>query len=451
MSGSRFFLFDLRAVARATLRGVPMARHSIAAGSVDRAMRAGQPARLAFTLIELLVAVTIIGMLAGLALGGMYRANIAAKQLNTKTTVNRVAVQISEIWESYRTRKLPIDPKLILQSQGNPPYQYQYLNAVAWLQYFATIRTAAGIPTATTFYPDPKSTFGNGVNPSNSLQIAALRLAAARELMRLELPSTFDDFLTPKQTNPPDPTPSANYAPVTTLLIPQPMSGSGTPLANPGGLSEQYRQFFITHATEYNEQYQNAECLYMIIKFASQNELGQRSIVDDPRLVGDVDGDGMPEIQDSFSAASSTPTPGSPYTQYNNPISFVRWPVGYISDLQPQPAMLSATQYNYEYAASRHDIFDPLRIDPRAFVLTPLVYSGGLDGAYGLWDWEMLFTQQTPPKLQTQTLLDLNDPFWADTNHALLGTQMDLNTPAPATGTGAYLDNITNHLLSTSR
>ena len=78
-------------------------------------------ARSAFTLIELLVAVTVIGMLAALALGGMYRANVSAKQLNSKATVNRIAVQINEIWESYRTRKLPIDPRLVLQSNNQPP------------------------------------------------------------------------------------------------------------------------------------------------------------------------------------------------------------------------------------------------------------------------------------------------------------------------------------------
>ncbi len=402
--------------------------------------------RSAFTLIELMVAISIIGLLAAMALGGMYRAGVSAKQLNSKTTVNKIAVQINEVWESYRTRKLPIDPKQVLQSQGNAPYQYQYPNAVSWLTYFSSVRTAAG---ATAIYPDPQAPPGyNGVNPNNNLQIAAIRLAAVRELMRLELPSTFNDFLTPASTNPPDPNPAANYTPVRTLLIPQPMNGSN-PMANPGGLSEQYRQFFVAHATEYNEKYQNAECLYLIIKFASQNELGQKSITDDPRLVGDVDGDGMPEIQDAFSAGSYNPAPaGSPFTQHNNPVSFLRWPAGYISDLQRQPAMLSSTQYNYGYAGSRHDIFDPLRVDPRAISLTPLVYSSGVDGAYGLWDWYVLYTQQAQ---QAQMLAALNDPFWFDSNHPLLGTQMDINTPAPATGIGEYQDNITSHQLNTRR
>lgn len=396
--------------------------------------------RAAFTLIELLVTITIIGLLAALALGGMYRANLAAKQTNSKTTISKVAMQINEIWESYRTRKLPIDPRLVLQPTSGvatSPYYMQYCAATGtnnfspgWLPYIQTIRNTA-TPGLTAVYPDPSTL---GTNPNNNLQIAALRLAATRELMRLELPCTFNDFLTPKATGASvDPNPANNWAPVKTLLIPQPLTAGGVPLANPGGLSEQYRQFFKANATTYNESYQNAECLYLIIKFASQNELGQRNITDDPRLVGDVDGDGMPEIQDSFVAGTFTPPqPGSPYTLHNNPISFIRWPAGFYSDLQPGP---QNGQTNNDYAAARHDIFDPLRLDPRAFTLTPLVFSGGMDGSHGLLDWRVVYTQGA----SVQNVFYLNDPYWTDSNGLLLGVPVD----------STYNDNLTNHQLST--
>lgn len=414
--------------------------------------RTPNPARQGFTLVELLVAIAIIGILAALALGGMYRATLAAKQTNSKTTVNKVAVQINEIWESYRTRKLPIDPQLVLQA-STPGSQYyaQWCAATGsagyapgWLPYYTTVQSTT----------KGTSTLYSGVaSPMNNLQVAALRLAATHELMRLEMPSTFNDFLTPVKTNPPDPDVTNNSTPVKTLLIPQPYGASG-PLANPGGLSEQYRQFFIANAKTYNELYQNAECLYMIIKFASQNELGQKNITDDPRLVGDVDGDGMPEIQDAFNSGTFTAPPaGSAITQHNQPISFLRWPAGFLSDLQPGPTVEQYAQAStpalayIEYAASRHEIFDPLQIDPRAFTLTPLVYSAGADGAYGLIDWWILYTKPSWPN-GTADLFHLNDPYYQDPSASPplqpLGTQINTSTSY-----GQWADNITNHQVST--
>jgi prepilin-type N-terminal cleavage/methylation domain-containing protein len=409
--------------------------------------------RRGFTLIELLVSISIIGILAGLALGGMYRANVSAKQLNSKTTVSKVTAQINEIWESYRTRKLPIDPRLVLQSSGSPPYTVQYANALTWFAYFSNIRSMAGIPTAS----DPINALPSTAAFGNNIQIAALRLAATRELMRLELPCRMSDITSSTSGSP------SNAQPVQTLLIPQPMNSSGQPLANPGSLSEQYRQFFMTHATSFNVTNESAECLYMIIKFASQNELGQKSITDDPRLVGDTDGDGLPEIQDAFNAGTYTPPPvGSPYTQHNMPIAFVRWPAGFLSDLQPGPtlAQYSAANPSNDYAAARHDIYDPLSVDPRAFRIVPLVFSAGADRTYDIWEHNAYANISATQKLFAQ-----NDPYYTDNFAPIFPLQSNVQDPlpggqmAPATvwgpsntpGTGGYNDNITNHLLSTNR
>lgn len=416
--------------------------------------------RVGFTLVELMVAISIIGLLAAMVLGGMYRASVSAKQLNSKTTVNRVAAQLNEIWESYRTRKLPVDPKLILQSGGNPPYAVQYPNALSWLTYYSSIRTAGG--GAPIFNPPAIP-----ANPNNNLQVAAIRLAALRELMRLELPCRFSDFTSSTSGSP------SSAQPVQALLIPQAMTSTGTPQANPGGLSEQYRQFFMAHATTFNTQYESAECLYMIIKFASQNELGQRSITDDPRLVGDVDGDGMPEIQDAFAAGSFTPAPGgSPYIQHNMPIAFIRWPAGFLSDLQPGPTFgqynnsynpPQSWAYTYEYAGARHDIFDPLRIDPRAFAITPLVFSAGPDGIYDVWEHSVLpsiaahsdpyFTDNAPAANSTPIfpIQPNSQNLSPGIQDPLPGAVMDLGTtwPQGSVGSGGYADNITSHQLKT--
>jgi prepilin-type N-terminal cleavage/methylation domain-containing protein len=412
--------------------------------------------RSAFTLIELLVAISIIGILAALALGGMYRANLSANRVNSRATVNKVGAQVQEIWESYRTRRLPIDPRQMLLSGGSVPYTYQYSNAVNWLTYYATIRSNVYPVT-----PEPLAQAPGTPGFPNNIQVAAIKLAATRELMRLELPCQFSDF-----TSSPSGTTPSNAAPIQALLIPQPMNGT-VPLANPGGLSEQYRQFFMQNATTYNDQYQSAECLYMILKFASQNELGQRSIANDPRLVGDIDGDGMPEVQDAFNASIYSPAPaGSPYSQHHMPISFIRWPVGFISEMQPGPPLTSQTGWTptVEYAAARHDIFDPLRVDPRAFTLTPLVYSAGAPSVavspysdYDIWEGHSYANAGA-----TKALAQF-DPYYTDkyttpifpvsqnTVDPLPGTQMDpgVTWPGGQVSTGAYADNITNHLLST--
>ncbi|HVX12623.1 MAG TPA: type II secretion system protein [Pirellulales bacterium] len=442
--------------------------------------------RRGFTLIELLVSISIIGILAGLALGGMYSANVAAKRANTRTTIMKVNAQIMEIWGSYQSRTLPMNPAVFMQPTSNAagsPYYVQWNAATGndsrfspgWLSYYQTMRTSiytstsGGSSVPTVFFPDPKAPPGNfGMNPNNNMQVAVLRLAATHELTRLELPCQFSDFTSSTSGNP------ANAAPVRTLLIPQALDASGNPIANPGGLSQQYLTFFKTNATTFNTDYQSAECLYMILKFATQNEFGQKSITDDPRLVGDVDADGMPEIQDAFNSSTFSPgIPGSPYTQHNMPISFIRWPVGFISDLQPGPSQalssLSGWQPTVQYAGTRHDLADPLRIDPRAFLMTPLVYSAGKSSSaqqpysdYDIWEGhsyvglsasEKLFAQNDP--YYTESSGGTPTPIFPVTGNASLdplpGTQMDpgTNWSGGQIGSGAYADNITNHSLNT--
>ena len=435
--------------------------HALATSHYPLSTSPSRRSRHAFTLIELMVAIAIIGILAAIMLGGMWRADVAAKRTNSKTTVIKVAAQLQEIWDSYRTRKLPINPQLILQASSGvagSPYYPQWCAATGngglspgWLPYYNTVRTTIG---ASTLNPTAPS-------PLNNLQVAAIRLAATHELMRLEMPCQFTDF-----TSSPSGTTPANAAPVQTLLIPQPFNASG-PLANPGGLSEKYRQFFKANATAYNDSYQSAECLYMIIKFASQNELGQKSITDDPRLVGDADGDGMPEIQDSFNCGTFTPAaPSAQFPQHNMPIAFIRWPVGYLSDLQPGPTTNTGTWTDTtEYAAKSHEIFDPLRIDPRAFTTKPLIFSAGATGSmsspysdYDIWEGHSYAGLTASQKLFAQ-----NDPYYTKSLtpifplsgnaslEPLPGTQMDPGTSwvGGQLGLGNYVDNITNHLLNT--
>jgi prepilin-type N-terminal cleavage/methylation domain-containing protein len=191
---------------------------------------------------------------------------------------------------------------------------------------------------------------------------AARRLLAVRELMRLELPDRITDVSD-------DPV-ILNGVPATTLAYRR-------RVAQAGG--------FATWTPEH----QQAECLYLIL--ASMQD-GTRSGLDFFRdnEIGDVDGDGMPEILDAW----------------GNPIRFLRWAPGYESPLQPNtPSMLNGYAYGAELRA---DPFDPLKLDPRwknnnsddrhypyssipggvnftlddPFQLFPLVFSAGPDGLY---------------------------------------------------------------------
>jgi prepilin-type N-terminal cleavage/methylation domain-containing protein len=95
----------------------------------------------AFTLVELLVTITIIGILAGLVLGALHAAGQAGKEAATKATIAKLNSIIMERYESYLTRRVPIN--------------------------------TAGL--------DPQ-------------QAARVRLASLRLLMRLEVPDFFSDI-----------------------------------------------------------------------------------------------------------------------------------------------------------------------------------------------------------------------------------------------------------------
>jgi prepilin-type N-terminal cleavage/methylation domain-containing protein len=95
-----------------------------------------------FTLVELLVTITIIGMLAAMMLGALHAAGNIGKEAATKATIAKLNGIIMQRWESYLTRRVPIQI---------PP---------------GTTPTAA----------------------------ATMRLNAIRDLMRMEMPDHYSDI-----------------------------------------------------------------------------------------------------------------------------------------------------------------------------------------------------------------------------------------------------------------
>lgn len=176
-------------------------------------------------------------------------------------------------------------------------------------------------------------------------------------------------------------------------------------------------------------QYEDAECLYMIATLSGQFQdvlTGLR-----PEQVGDVDNDGKKEFLDAW----------------GNPIAFLRWAPGFVSDLNPptdpnvNPALTSPPRaYSPIQIAdtiNRHDPFDEPITDVTAYALFPLIYSAGPDGSggpggggtspYGL----VHSASGWPNASLAQTCLFNN------------GTVL-IGAPDPANAS-AYLDNITSH------
>ena len=65
--------------------------------------------RFAFTLVELLVTITVLAILASLLLGALFAAQDAARAQKTRSTIAKLHGLMMDRWESYRTRRLPIE------------------------------------------------------------------------------------------------------------------------------------------------------------------------------------------------------------------------------------------------------------------------------------------------------------------------------------------------------
>jgi len=272
-----------------------------------------------FTLVELLVVVTIIAILSSLVLGALWGAMEQAREARTRALVRKLNTMIMLRWESFATRRVPVDLRRLVQ------------NNVA-------VQNAIGF-------------YGLGpANPDDSRHIAVARLMAIRELMCMEMPDRFNDVT------------EMNVAPGPLVL------------SQPTSISRTYFQRIGAAPSNFN--YQNAECLYGIIAFGLEDELALDQFK--PNEIGDKDGDGLLEFHDGW----------------GNPVRFLRWAPGFISELQPDPRGLNPLNpMTRTFSLENHDPFDPLRqFDipptetdyPRGFALVPLVYSAGPDGSYDI-------------------------------------------------------------------
>ncbi len=295
-----------------------------------------------FTLVELLVVIVIIGILTAMVGVVAIGAGQASRESNTRSMITKVDRLVSQHHHTYRSRRAPLNP--------------------------ATENVIRVNTSATTRGP----------------AMAEARLYALRELMVMEMPDRWSDVLLKPVTNPP-----ANVTPGSPAYL---SPSAGSTFGGPTPLVEAYRRQYYSIANSINSitgspntadlitDNQGAECLYMIVMYATAN--GEARGLFNENQIGDVDGDGAPEFLDGW----------------GRPINFLRWAPGFESDLQLNANKLEAAGIDQWIALAdgHHDPLDMYRADPLAFALTPLVFSAGPDGEYGIRTVKPAVTWATP-------------------------------------------------------
>ena len=189
-----------------------------------------------FTLVELLVVITIIGLLAGLAMGALSSARETARIAKTKSTIAKLDLLVQQHYDSYRTRRVTI--YWIDNSSGSPVY---------------------------------KRVTPSGLEPRAA---ARFRLRAIRDLMRMEMPDRRSDFL--------------NGPTVCGTL------GTTDYFIRTSTLARRYRRLYNTDTP--SGEYTSAESLYMWLTSAIP-EIREKFAESE---IGDADQDDWPEFLDGW-------------------------------------------------------------------------------------------------------------------------------------------------------
>ncbi len=215
-------------------------------------------------------------------------------------------------------------------------------------------------------------------------QAAQMRLQALRDLMRMEMPERWND------------------------VRGDPVSGIQRP-----ALSVAYFALFQDALSRAGEEKvglnSHAECLYLIVMTGTSSAREQFSESE----IGDTDGDGLMEFLDGW----------------GKPIYFLRWAPGFTSESTIQ----SGDPVN------DHDPLDVRNVDPPAFRLVPLIYSGGNDNSR----YDPITGQNEHYDINTGQNVQFNGDPYADPS---IGAPMDKH------GDGMnHYDNITNHAIRSNR
>lgn len=365
--------------------------------------------RSALSLVELLISIAIISILGAILLGAASVAGEVAREARTKALISRLHTLLMERYDSYRNVRVELKAAAEVDS----------------LALRAELATHGGFALPSDLTADPTV-------QQDPRVVAMARLHGQRELMKVEMPDRWSDWVGTDRTydlNPNNPLPSVPLTEVRSKLH---------VLNNIPSLTRVYHRAYqrmVDAGATVGQAMDNqgAECLYLVIMNATGD--GEARALFGESDVADTDGDGALEFVDGW----------------GNPISFLRWAPGFASDAQESVASLirieqreGATQVR-EAIENDHDPLDLFRVDnpdltnftapssylgARAWRLTPLILSAGGDEETGI---------REDPEDWT-TLLDPYDDVDTAAGHQTYGEQTDTET---------YADNLHNHSIAT--
>ncbi|MFN3190241.1 MAG: type II secretion system protein [Aureliella sp.] len=330
-----------------------MNKQTTTTGSVHRTTASASRRLAGFTLIELLVAISILGIMAGMALYSLAGAQTDARNARTRGTVSKLNEIILQRWEEYRYRA--VDVKV----------------PDAWK---IPVRDANRGGNVTTLPYSPR-------------EKARVRMVMLRDMMRMEMPDRITDLLTePSQylmvPNQPNMGPAALLRPIPpgwgvvyealrSRVNANPAAFPGVLPASTGGslAGSTTMPGFIGPggAAAWHRSVSSAELLYLIVATTNFNGASALEYFR-PSEVADTDSDGLLEFVDAW----------------QSPIEWVRWPAGYDSDLvryaNPDPMDPLQTDWRFRKEAGNYTIEEEWR--PK--MLVPLIVSRGQDGQLGI-------------------------------------------------------------------
>ena len=320
--------------------------------------------RAGFTLVELLVSLVIISILAAMTLSGLSAVRRGSREEATRTTIRKIHEIIVPQYESYLDKRI------------------------------STLEMSNEILPSTSVMQSMRPDCFDGSTSLGRRKFELRKLASIRRTLSLEMPDNWDDV-----------------GGLTNLIFPNYRSG----------LTRAYASYEASGTTPVTDQYQGAECLYMICLLSGFQPDAMENFRAEE--IGDKDGDKKPEFHDAWGM----------------PITFIRWPTGFDGPV---------------YLNQATDPFDPDTIDgplngvpygptsasPPRFLLgtTPLIYSPGLDQEYGLEPGSQTFVRLTVDGSSQPSMVNLYRLTAAGSR----------NFAAP-NGIGGTEDNISNHDLIT--